>query len=116
MRHLQEDPRQTNRDIARKVGIGPSTCLERIRLLRERGVIRGYHADISGRRSFSATCARRRLNHFHRGNPGECDTPPLSVPLKYPGSHPQRRKMSVVSGLMSTTGRRHRHDNGTEPP
>ena len=46
VRHLQEDARQTNRDIARKVGIAPSTCLERIRLLRERGVIRGYHADI----------------------------------------------------------------------
>ena len=43
---LQEDARQTNRDIARKVGIAPSTCLERIRLLRERGVIRGYHADV----------------------------------------------------------------------
>jgi DNA-binding Lrp family transcriptional regulator len=43
---LQEDARQTNRDIARKVGVAPSTCLERIRLLRERGVIRGYHADI----------------------------------------------------------------------
>lgn len=46
VRHLQEDARQTNRDIAGKVGIAPSTCLERIRLLRERGVIRGYHADI----------------------------------------------------------------------
>lgn len=43
---LQEDARQSNRDIARKVGVAPSTCLERIRLLRERGVIRGYHADI----------------------------------------------------------------------
>ncbi|MFC4950817.1 Lrp/AsnC family transcriptional regulator [Pseudonocardia sp. GCM10023141] len=46
VRHLQEDARQSNRDIARKVGIAPSTCLERIRLLRARGVIRGYHADI----------------------------------------------------------------------
>jgi DNA-binding Lrp family transcriptional regulator len=46
VRLLQEDARQTNRDIARKVGIAPSTCLERIRLLRDRGVIRGYHADI----------------------------------------------------------------------
>jgi DNA-binding Lrp family transcriptional regulator len=44
--HLQEDARQSNRDIARKVGVAPSTCLERIRLLRQRGVIRGYHADI----------------------------------------------------------------------
>lgn len=46
VRLLQEDARQTNRDIARKVGIAPSTCLERTRLLRERGVIRGYHADV----------------------------------------------------------------------
>ncbi|PPK68844.1 Lrp/AsnC family transcriptional regulator [Actinokineospora auranticolor] len=43
---LQADARQSNRDIAGKVGIAPSTCLERIRLLRQRGVIRGYHADI----------------------------------------------------------------------
>lgn len=46
IRHLQQDARQSNRDIAAKVGVAPSTCLERIRLLRQRGVIRGYHADI----------------------------------------------------------------------
>jgi DNA-binding Lrp family transcriptional regulator len=46
IQHLQQDARQSNRDIARKVGIAPSTCLERIRLLRRRGIIRGYHADI----------------------------------------------------------------------
>lgn len=46
IRQLQEDARQSNQDIARKVGIAPSTCLERTRLLRQRGVIRGYHADI----------------------------------------------------------------------
>lgn len=43
---LQRDARQTNRELARHVGIAPSTCLERVRLLRKRGVIRGYHADI----------------------------------------------------------------------
>lgn len=46
VRHLQEDARQSNRDIARKLGVAPSTCLERTRLLRQRGVIRGYHAEI----------------------------------------------------------------------
>jgi DNA-binding Lrp family transcriptional regulator len=46
IRELQEDARQTNQDIARKIGVAPSTCLERTRLLRQRGVIRGYHADI----------------------------------------------------------------------
>jgi DNA-binding Lrp family transcriptional regulator len=47
LRHLQEDARQPNRAIAQKVGIAPSTCLERIRLLRRRGVIRGYHARVA---------------------------------------------------------------------
>ncbi|MBB2941093.1 DNA-binding Lrp family transcriptional regulator [Actinoplanes lutulentus] len=44
---LQVDARQTNRELARAVGIAPSTCLERVRSLRERGVITGYHAEIS---------------------------------------------------------------------
>jgi DNA-binding Lrp family transcriptional regulator len=47
VRELQRDARQTNRDLARAVGIAPSTCLERVRLLRERGVLTGYHAEIS---------------------------------------------------------------------
>jgi DNA-binding Lrp family transcriptional regulator len=46
LRHLQQDARQSNREIARKVGVAPSTCLERIRALRENGVIRGYHAEL----------------------------------------------------------------------
>jgi DNA-binding Lrp family transcriptional regulator len=46
IRELQLDARQPNQDIARAVGVAPSTCLERTRLLRQRGVIRGYHADI----------------------------------------------------------------------
>jgi DNA-binding Lrp family transcriptional regulator len=47
IRHLQTDARQTNRDLARAVGVAPSTCLERVRVLRDRGVITGYHAEIS---------------------------------------------------------------------
>jgi DNA-binding Lrp family transcriptional regulator len=47
VRHLQQDARQTNRELAKAVGIAPSTCLERVRLLRARGVITGYHAEIS---------------------------------------------------------------------
>jgi DNA-binding Lrp family transcriptional regulator len=46
LRHLQRDARQSNREIARLVGIAPSTCLERVRSLREKGVIRGYHAEL----------------------------------------------------------------------
>jgi DNA-binding Lrp family transcriptional regulator len=43
---LQNNARQTNRDLAAAAGVAPSTSLERIRALRERGVIRGYHADV----------------------------------------------------------------------
>jgi DNA-binding Lrp family transcriptional regulator len=46
LRALQDDARQTNRDLAAKTGVSPSTSLERVRSLRERGVIRGYHAAL----------------------------------------------------------------------
>jgi len=47
LQHLQRDARQTNRDLARTLGIAPSTCLERVRALRARGVITGYHAEVN---------------------------------------------------------------------
>jgi DNA-binding Lrp family transcriptional regulator len=46
IRLLQTDARQSNRELARRLGVAPSTCLERVRALTRRGVIRGYHADI----------------------------------------------------------------------
>ncbi|MDA0565065.1 Lrp/AsnC family transcriptional regulator [Streptomonospora sp. S1-112] len=46
LRELQKDARRTNRDLAAAVGVAPSTSLERVRSLRERGVLRGYRADI----------------------------------------------------------------------
>jgi DNA-binding Lrp family transcriptional regulator len=43
---LQSDARLSNRELARRIGVAPSTCLERVRALTRRGVIRGYHADV----------------------------------------------------------------------
>lgn len=43
---LEEDGRATNAQLARAAGIAESTCLARMRTLRERGVIRGVHADV----------------------------------------------------------------------
>lgn len=43
---LQKDARQTNKALAKKVGVAPSTCLERVRELRARGVIRGFRAVV----------------------------------------------------------------------
>jgi DNA-binding Lrp family transcriptional regulator len=45
LRELQGNARATNRAIADAVHVAASTSLERIRSLRERGVIRGFHAD-----------------------------------------------------------------------
>jgi DNA-binding Lrp family transcriptional regulator len=46
LRALAADARIPNNALAERVGIAPSTCLARVRALRERGVIRGYHAEI----------------------------------------------------------------------
>lgn len=43
---LARDGRMTNSALADVAGIAPSTCLGRVRSLVERGVIRGFHADI----------------------------------------------------------------------
>jgi DNA-binding Lrp family transcriptional regulator len=43
---LQKDARQTNKALAAKVGVAPSTCLERVRELQARGVIRAFRADV----------------------------------------------------------------------
>jgi DNA-binding Lrp family transcriptional regulator len=46
LRALADDARMPNNALAALVGIAPSTCLGRVRALRERGAIRGYHADV----------------------------------------------------------------------
>tara|TARA_R110000751_G_scaffold182787_6_gene289613 strand:- start:2014 stop:2514 length:501 start_codon:yes stop_codon:yes gene_type:complete len=43
---LQKDARLTNVQLAEEVGLSPSPCLRRVRLLEERGLIRGYHAQL----------------------------------------------------------------------
>lgn len=46
---LQKNARISNKALAEQVGLAPSTCLERVRALRLRGVIRGFHADVDRR-------------------------------------------------------------------
>ena len=43
---LANDARITNQRMAERVGIAPSTAVARLRSLRERGVIRGFHAEV----------------------------------------------------------------------
>lgn len=44
---LQEDARSTFADIARRVGLSPSSVHDRVRKLEEAGVIRGYRAIVN---------------------------------------------------------------------
>src|SRR5437588_11013147 len=43
---LAADARITNQRLADQVGIAPSTALGRLRSLRARGVIRGFHTEV----------------------------------------------------------------------
>ena len=43
---LQNDGRMSNKQLAAHVGLAPSSCLERVRRLQERGVITGFHAEV----------------------------------------------------------------------
>lgn len=46
LRLLQADTRRSNKDLAQTLNIAESTCLQRVRSLRERGVIAGEHAEV----------------------------------------------------------------------
>ena len=43
---LQQDGRLSNVDLAARVGLSPSPCLRRVRLLEEAGIIAGYRAVV----------------------------------------------------------------------
>ena len=46
LEELQNDATLTNRTLAERVGLAPSSCLQRVRRLREQGVIVGSHIDV----------------------------------------------------------------------
>ena len=46
LRELSSDARISNKDLAARVGLAPSTCSGRVQGLKARGIIRGFHADI----------------------------------------------------------------------
>ncbi len=47
LRELQQDGRTTKRALSEAVQLAPSTTLDRVRDLEARGVITGYHAEVS---------------------------------------------------------------------
>jgi len=47
LRLLRKNARLPNKDLAERVGVAPSTALERVRRLHEARVLLGYHAEIA---------------------------------------------------------------------
>lgn len=47
---LQNHARLSNKELAARIGLAPSSCLERVRRLNEDGFFRGFHADLDPRR------------------------------------------------------------------
>lgn len=43
---LQNNARLTNKELAARVGLAPSSCLERVRRLFEAGIVKGAHAEV----------------------------------------------------------------------
>ena len=46
LRELQKNARIQNKTLAERVGVAESTCLQRVRRLRETGVIEDYRASL----------------------------------------------------------------------
>jgi Lrp/AsnC family leucine-responsive transcriptional regulator len=46
LRHLMQQGRLSNTELADRVGLSPSPCLRRVRNLERAGVISGYHASV----------------------------------------------------------------------
>jgi Lrp/AsnC family transcriptional regulator, leucine-responsive regulatory protein len=69
--YLQEDGRISNLDLAEKVFLSPSSCLRRVRILEEAGMISRYsavlNADALGLEldAFVQVTIRRDVEHWH---------------------------------------------------
>ena len=65
-RPMRNDARLTNKELAHKIGLAPSSCLERVRALAQGGVLKGYHADVAASAlgiGFEALVAIRMIRH-----------------------------------------------------
>lgn len=51
LRQLEHNGRLSNAELAAKVGLSPSACLRRVRMLEQQGTIQGYHAIIARQKS-----------------------------------------------------------------
>ncbi|MCD0445162.1 Lrp/AsnC family transcriptional regulator [Glycomyces sp. A-F 0318] len=92
VRLLQSDARLSNRELARRLGVAPSTVLDRVRSLTRRGVIRGYHAEVdpAALRREAQALVTVQLRHHQRGS--------YEAFRAVVGSWPEVLTLFVVSG------------------
>lgn len=67
LRELQNDGRLSNKALATRVGVAPSTCVDRTTRLRRLGVITGFHATVDSHaigRGIEALLAVRFQTHI----------------------------------------------------
>jgi DNA-binding Lrp family transcriptional regulator len=81
---LRNDGRITNADLAENVGLSPSACLRRVRLLEESGTIRGYSALINDRAAapetvviVQITLERQTDEYLRRFEKAACQCPDI---------------------------------------
>lgn len=70
---LQENARTPHAEIARRVGMATSAIVERVRKLEERGIVRGYAADIDPRALDLGLLAFVFVRTTDRGSPVTAD-------------------------------------------
>jgi DNA-binding Lrp family transcriptional regulator len=46
LRLLQNDASLSNKEVAAAIGLAPSSAHERLKRLRQEGILRGFHADV----------------------------------------------------------------------
>ena len=69
IRALENDARRSNKELAAEVGLAPSSCLERVRRLIEKKVLKSFHAEVDRRAlgaSIEAMVTLRLRRHSRR--------------------------------------------------
>jgi DNA-binding Lrp family transcriptional regulator len=89
---LQNDARQTNKALAEKVGVAPSTCLERVRELRARGVITGFAARVD------PVAIGRPMEAIMSIQQGSAQRQSTENLLEHVGSQPETIRVMALTG------------------
>jgi DNA-binding Lrp family transcriptional regulator len=89
---LQNDARQTNKALAEKVGVAPSTCLERIRELRRRGVITSFAAKVD------PVAIGRPMEAIMSIQQGSAQRQATENLLEHVGSQPETIRVMALTG------------------